>query len=128
MKPYLTAGLSVFLLFFNTLSAPAQSLLRSNSGLAEGYILVNSNLTLAIPGAETTDLDKQQSEAHRLFYKVVADSCPLITQTFAETCEISGVSANVSIGDVRNRGGQVTISGSIQMIVKLKKQETSPAK
>lgn len=128
MRPRLTATLSVLLLCLGAVPASSQSMLRQNNGMAEGYIIVNSNLTLAMPGSENTDIDKQQSDARRLFYKVVADSCPLVVQSFAETCEINNVNTNVSIGDMRNRGGQVTISGSIQMLVKLKDQGVSQAK
>lgn len=122
-----------FAVFFPASAYPALSqsnLPWPNLAKAEGRISVNSQLSVSLPVAANDEVDKQQAQALRLFYQVVSASCPLLKETFAELCEVTGVSTNVVIGDPGNRGNrgnQVTINGTIQMMVKPKNQGTSPA-
>ncbi len=86
--------------------------------MPDGYISVNSTISMTLPVAG--DGEEQQNNAVRSFYQMVSSSCALVLESFAEHCEVNGVTSNVRLNDNPNQGRQVTVSGTIQMRVKPK--------
>lgn len=99
--------------------------LRNPRQLPDGYIQVQSGLSLSLPVTDG-DTEKQQQEALRSFYRIAADNCTILLDTIAESCEISNLSSNADINDNSGRGPRLVIRGQITMSVKLKPPTGTP--
>ena len=101
----------------------AQSLtglpLRNPRQLPEGYISVQSGISIALPLPDG-DNQKQQEEALKTFYRIAASNCAVLLDTVAEACEISGMSSNTNANNLDSRGTRLTVSGQVTMSVKLR--------
>lgn len=88
----------------------------------DGFARVQSSITIGIPVKDDEDIAAQQQAGLRSFYKVAANSCAMVIETIADTCEVTSVTTNVNAN--RNMGGiggsQITVTGQIAMKVKFK--------
>lgn len=80
---------------------------------------VQSNFVIIVP-VEDGDTIKQQEEALRSFYKLASNSCAMVIETIAETCDVTNVTTNVNARDRGTNGSQLTVNGQITMQVKFK--------
>lgn len=123
MNRFLIPTFLGMVLFSATLPALAQNFqnlpLRNPRQPPEGYISVQSGISISYPVAEG-DSEEQQEKALKSFYKIVAGSCATLLDTIADACEISAMSSNSSVNNLDNRGTRLSISGQVTMSVKLR--------
>ncbi|MDE1990919.1 MAG: hypothetical protein KGI75_00370 [Rhizobiaceae bacterium] len=93
--------------------------LRNPNQLPEGYISVQSGISLSIPMTDG-DNEKQQQDAIKSFYRIAASNCAALLDTIADACEISGLSSNADIANIDGRGPRLMVRGQVTMAVKLK--------
>ncbi|GAC1042604.1 hypothetical protein [Rhizobium sp. No.120] len=93
--------------------------LRNSHQPPEGYISVQSGISISYPVADG-DSEEQQEKALISFYKIAAGSCATLLDTIADACEISALSSNTSVNNLDNRGTRLSINGQVTMSVKLK--------
>lgn len=78
------------------------------------------------PIDKSIGLEQQQTAVLQSFYQMVKGSCGLVTEAFAESCEISGVNSSVNANNRGDRDLMITVSGQIQMTVKMKSDLANP--
>ncbi|WP_406873656.1 hypothetical protein WHT83_09725 [Aminobacter sp. P9b] len=84
----------------------------------DGYISLSSNITISMPFDKSQDIEAQQKAAMESVYRMIKNSCELVVDAFAESCEITGVSSNVNMSNRNDREMSVTVSGQVQMVAK----------
>jgi hypothetical protein len=109
---------------FAPLSATAQSMVQYNAGgrsgqVSEGYISVQSGISLSLPLKDDGNIDDQIKSAQKTLYKLASGSCASALETIADDCQISFLSSNVDMNqDMRST--KIMVRGQITMMVKLK--------
>jgi hypothetical protein len=112
-------------LFLLGAAAPAfsQSLsalpLRNPRQVPDGYISVQSGISLSIPITDGND-EKQQQDAIKSFYRIAASNCTVLLDTIADDCQINGLSSNTDVTNIDGRGPKLVVRGQVTMAVKLK--------
>lgn len=84
----------------------------------DGYIALSSNITISLPFDKSQDIETQQKAAVESVYRMIKNSCALVIEAFAESCEITGVSSSVNMSNRNDRDMSVTVSGQVQMVAK----------
>lgn len=84
----------------------------------DGYIALSSNITISLPFDKSKDIETQQQAAVESVYRMIRNSCALVVEAFAESCEITGVSSSVNMSNRNDRDMSVTVSGQVQMVAK----------
>ncbi|MDL2399851.1 hypothetical protein PY649_13165 [Rhizobium mayense] len=93
--------------------------LRNPHQLPEGYISVQSGISLSIPIADGND-EQQQRDAIKSFYRIAASNCTALLDTIADDCQLNGLSSNTDVINIDGRGPKLTVRGQVTMAVKLK--------
>ncbi|AVA21055.1 hypothetical protein ACXHXG_00730 [Rhizobium sp. LEGMi198b] len=103
--------------------ASSQSLsalpLRNPRQVPDGYISVQSGISLSVPITDGSD-EKQQQDAIKSFYRIAASNCTVLLDTIADDCQINALSSNTDVTNMDGRGPKLTVRGQITMAVKLK--------
>ncbi|MBB5572114.1 MULTISPECIES: hypothetical protein [Rhizobium] len=93
--------------------------LRGQHQIPDGYISVQSGISLSIPIADGND-EKQQQDAIKSFYRIAASNCAVLLDTIADDCQITGLSSNTDATNIDGRGQKLMVRGQITMAIKLK--------
>ncbi|AYG58729.1 hypothetical protein [Rhizobium jaguaris] len=93
--------------------------LRNPHPIPDGYISVQSGISLSIPIADGND-EKQQQDAIKSFYRIAATNCAALLDTIADDCQINGLTSNTDVINIDGRGPKLTVRGQVTMAVKLK--------
>ena len=93
--------------------------LRNPRQPSEGYISVQSGISLSFPVADG-DSEEQQEKVLKSFYKVAASGCAILLDSIADACEISAMSSSTAVNNLDSRGSRLSINGQVTMAVKLK--------
>ncbi len=64
--------------------------LRNPHQIPDGYISVQSGISLSIPITDGND-EKQQQDAIKSFYRIAASNCTVLLDTIADDCQINGL-------------------------------------
>jgi len=88
----------------------------------DGTVRVQSNLSISMPANDDADAAAQQEAATHVFYKLVAGSCALVTDTIGDTCSITNVTSNVALRNraIAGQAAKISVTGQITMKVKLR--------
>lgn len=121
LKPITVAAL----LFASALPASSQSMpnLPQRPGrepLPEGYINLQSNISLGLPYNDGGPVEPQVDAAQRMIYTLAAKQCELVLATIASDCRISNLSNNVNSQRLQRDNAQIVVTVQITMSVKLK--------
>jgi hypothetical protein len=101
-------------------SQPLSALpLRNPHQIPDGYISVQSGISLSIPITDGND-EKQQQDAIKSFYRIAASNCTVLLDTIADDCQINGLSSNTDVTNIDGRGLKLMVRGQVTMAVKLK--------
>jgi hypothetical protein len=93
--------------------------LRNPHQIPDGYISVQSGISLSIPITDGND-EKQQQDAFKSFYRIAASNCTVLLDTIADDCQINGLSSNTDVTNIDGRGLKLMVRGQVTMAVKLK--------
>jgi hypothetical protein len=93
--------------------------LRNPRQIPDGYISVQSGISLSIPMTDGDD-EKQQQDAIKSFYRIAGSNCTALVETIADDCQISGLSSNTDVLNLDGRGPKLVVRGQVTMAVKLK--------
>jgi len=93
--------------------------LRNPHQIPDGYISVQSGISLSIPITDGND-EKQQQDAIKSFYRIAASNCTVLLDTIADDCQINGLSSNTDVTNIDGRGLKLMVRGQVTMAVKLK--------
>ena len=93
--------------------------LRNPRQIPDGYISVQSGISLSIPITDGND-EKQQQDAIKSFYRIAASNCTVLLDTIADDCQINGLSSNTDVTNIDGRGPKLMVRGQVTMAVKLK--------
>ncbi|MBB4570467.1 hypothetical protein [Rhizobium leucaenae] len=93
--------------------------LRNQHQIPDGYISVQSGISLSIPITDGSD-EKQQQDAIKSFYRIAASNCAVLLDTLADDCQINGLSSNTDVTNMDGRGQKLIVRGQVTMAVKLK--------
>ncbi|GAA4106584.1 hypothetical protein GCM10023067_47460 [Aminobacter aganoensis] len=96
----------------------AQTMPMRGGRAPDGYIALSSNITISMPFDKSQDIEAQQKAAVESVYRMIKNSCELVVEAFAESCEITGVSSSVNMSNRNDRDMSVTVSGQVQMVAK----------
>ncbi|MQB43513.1 hypothetical protein [Rhizobium sp. ICMP 5592] len=103
--------------------ALAQSLsalpLRNPRQIPDGYISVQSGISLSVPVADG-DNEARQRDALKSFYRIATSNCAVLLDTIADDCQINSLSSNTDVTNIDGRGPKLTVRGQVGMTVKLK--------
>lgn len=86
----------------------------------EGYINLQSNISLGLPYNDGAPVEPQIETAQRMIYTLAAKQCELVVATIASDCKISNLSNNVNSQRLQRDNAQIMVTAQITMIVKLK--------
>ncbi|AIC28281.1 hypothetical protein IE4771_CH03194 [Rhizobium etli bv. mimosae str. IE4771] len=98
----------------------AQTALPRNVTIPEGYITVQSSMSLSLPFDQGAQLDEQVQKAQKALYNIASRNCSVVVETIAEDCKITGITNNVDMQRGNNRDGFISVRGQISMAIKLK--------
>lgn len=108
-------------LFSAAIPASSQTYNRPGREVApDGYITLQSNVTLSLPYAEGEKIDGQVEAAQQTLYNLAARQCSVVLSTIATECRISSLSTTVNSQRIQRDFPQITITAQIGMAVKLK--------
>jgi len=93
--------------------------LRNPRQVPDGYISVQSGISLSVPITDGND-EKQQQDAIKSFYRIAASNCAVLLDTIADDCQINGLSSNTDVTNIDGRGPKLVVRGQVTMAVKLK--------
>jgi hypothetical protein len=97
-----------------------QTALPRNGMMPEGYVSVQSSISLSLPFDQSAPLDEQVQKAQKSLYDIASRNCSVVVETIAEDCKITGVTNNVDMQRGNNRDGFLSVRGQINMAIKLK--------
>lgn len=125
MRKSLKLSAIAALLLASALPASAQSMpnLPQRPGREpspEGYINLQSNISLGLPYNDGVPVEPQVEAAQRMVYALVAKQCDLVLATIAADCRISNLSNNVNSQRLQRDNAQIMVTVQITMSVKLK--------
>jgi hypothetical protein len=122
----LIAGTSLLLLIASPFAqAQGQRIILEQSGAPrqEGFVRVQSNINLFMPGptGDSEDAQKLRDRARRMIYEMAARECDLLREVLAKDCRLESVNNNLNR---QNFGSQqpdgYTVNGSMSLQVTLK--------
>uniref|UniRef100_UPI0031016161 hypothetical protein n=1 Tax=Neorhizobium sp. EC2-8 TaxID=3129230 RepID=UPI0031016161 len=87
---------------------------------SEGYINLQSNISLGLPYNDDAPVETQVEAAQRRIYALAAKQCELVRATIASECKISNLSNNVNSQRLQRDNAQIMVTVQITMSVKLK--------
>ncbi|HEX8047911.1 hypothetical protein [Rhizobium sp.] len=93
--------------------------LRNPRQIPDGYISVQSGISLSVPVADG-DNEARQQDALKSFYRIATSNCAALLNTIADDCQISSLSSNTDVTNIDGRGPKLTVRGQVGMTVKLK--------
>ncbi|ATU91403.1 hypothetical protein [Phyllobacterium zundukense] len=108
------------------MALPAFSQNFRNGQVPEGYVSVQSSFSIVVPLDDPANYEKQQAMAVKSFYQLVASNCPMLLETIADACQITGMNSNSNMNTRDQRGTQLMVQGQVTMAVKLKSSIGSP--
>ncbi|WP_411196133.1 hypothetical protein [Rhizobium sp.] len=97
-----------------------QTVLPRNGLIPEGYVTVQSSISLSLPFDQSAPVDEQVQKAQKALYDIASRSCSVVVETIAEDCKITGLTNNVDMQRGNNRDGFLSVRGQINMAIKLK--------
>ncbi|MBB4477494.1 hypothetical protein [Rhizobium etli] len=112
------AAVTVFT--FAVTGAFAQTALPRNGAIPEGYIAVQSSISLSLPFDQSAQIDEQVQKAQKALYDIASRNCSVVVETIAEDCKIIGITNNVDMQRGNNRDGFISVRGQISMVIKVK--------
>jgi hypothetical protein len=122
----LFAGTSLLLLIASPIAqAQGQRIILEQSGAPrqEGFVRVQSNINLFMPGptGDGEDAQKLRDRARRVIYEMAARECDLLREVLAKDCRLEAVNNNLNR---QNYGSQqpdgYTVNGSMTLQITLK--------
>ena len=122
----LLAGTSLLLLIASPIAqAQGQRIILEQSGAPrqEGFVRVQSNINLFMPGptGDGEDAQKLRDRARRVIYEMAAHECDLLREVLAKDCRLESVNNNLNR---QNYGTQqpdgYTVNGSMTLQITLK--------
>ena len=122
----LFAGTSLLLLIASPVAqAQGQRIILEQSGAPrqEGFVRVQSNINLFMPGptGDGEDAQKLRDRARRVIYEMAARECDLLREVLAKDCKLELVNNNLNR---QNFGSQqpdgYTVNGSMTLQITLK--------
>ncbi len=122
----LFAGTSLLLLIASPVAqAQGQRIILEQSGAPrqEGFVRVQSNINLFMPGptGDGEDAQKLRDRARRVIYEMAARECDLLREVLAKDCKLESVNNNLNR---QNFGSQqpdgYTVNGSMTLQITLK--------
>ncbi len=122
----LFAGTSLLLLIASPVAqAQGQRIILEQSGAPrqEGFVRVQSNINLFMPGptGDGEDAQKLRDRARRVIYEMAARECDLLREVLAKDCKLESVNNNLN---KQNFGSQqpdgYTVNGSMTLQITLK--------
>lgn len=99
---------------------------RSFAASASGTINVNVSFNMQIPiaGDEMSMLSDARSRGRKMIYKQAVTECPVLLETIAATCRLTGLNVSTQVNrNNSNRGPFMNLSGSAQFSITLKDTE-----
>jgi hypothetical protein len=98
---------AIALCAFTSSAALAQQAIPRNGVVAEGYIAVQSGISMSLPFDQNLPADEQIQKAQKSLYAVASKSCSAVLDTIADDCKITGMTSNVDMqrGNRRNHLG-----------------------
>jgi hypothetical protein len=120
------AGTSLLLLIASPVAqAQGQRIILEQSGAPrqEGFVRVQSNINLFMPGptGDSEDGQKLRDRARRMIYEMAARECDLLREVLAKDCRLESVNNNLNR---QNYGSQqpdgYTVNGSMSLQITLK--------
>ncbi|NTG48950.1 hypothetical protein G6M04_16340 [Agrobacterium rhizogenes] len=93
--------------------------LRNPRQIPDGYISVQSGISLSVPVADG-DNEARQQDALKSFYRIATSNCAVLLDTIADDCQINNLSSNTDVTNIDGRGPKLTVRGQVGMTVKLK--------
>ena len=123
----LLAGTSLLLLIASPIAqAQGQRIILEQSGAPrqEGFVRVQSNVSLFMPGptGDGEDAQKLRDRARRMIYEMAARECDLLREVLAKDCRLESV--NTNLNRQNNYGSQqpdgYTVNGSMSLQITLK--------
>lgn len=100
--------------------ALGQTAFPRNNMIPEGYISVQSSISLSLPFDQSVEVDEQIQRAQKTLYDIASRNCSVVVETIAEDCKITGITNNVDMQRGNNRDGFLSVRGQINMAIKLK--------
>jgi hypothetical protein len=88
--------------------------------LPEGFVNLQSNITLALPFEEGEKPDAQVEAAQRTLYALAARQCLIAQDTIADECRVSNLSSTVNTQRMQRENSQIMVTAQVTMAVKLK--------
>jgi hypothetical protein len=122
----LFAGASLLLLIASPIAqAQGQRIILEQSGAPrqEGFVRIQSNVNMFIPGpsGDSEDAQKLRDRARRMIYEMAARECDLLREVLAKDCRLESVNSNLNR---QNFGSQqpdgYVVNGSMSLQVTLK--------
>jgi hypothetical protein len=110
---------AIALCAFTSSAALAQQAIPRNDVVAEGYIAVQSGISMSLPFDQNLPADEQIQKAQKSLYAVASKSCSAVLDTIADDCKITGMTSNVDM-QRGNRDAIISVRGQISMSIKLK--------
>lgn len=90
------------------------------NGIPDGYVAVQSSISLSLPVDQSVQVDEQVQRAQKTLYGIASTNCSVVVETIAEDCKITGMTNNVDIQRGNNRDASISVRGQIDMAIKLK--------
>ncbi|MBX5093318.1 hypothetical protein [Rhizobium lentis] len=86
----------------------------------EGYVTVQSSISLSLPFDQNAPVDEQVQKAQKALYDIASRNCSVVVETIADDCKVTGVTNNVDMQRGNNRDGFISVRGQISIAIKLK--------
>ncbi|TBY61835.1 hypothetical protein E0H46_28695 [Rhizobium leguminosarum bv. viciae] len=111
---------AVTFLAFATSAALGETALPRNGTIPDGYVAVQSSISLSLPVDQSVEVDEQVQRAQKTLYGIASTNCSVVVETIAEDCKITGMTNNVDIQRGNSRDASISVRGQIDMAIKLR--------
>lgn len=119
MIAYRFCAAATFLAFAAS-NAFGQVALPRNPIIPEGYVTVQTSISLSLPFDQNAQVDEQIQSAQRALYNIASKNCSVALETIADDCKITGMTNNVDMQRGNNRDAFISVRGQVNMAIKLK--------
>ncbi|TDW25913.1 hypothetical protein EV128_11686 [Rhizobium azibense] len=111
---------AVTALAFTASSAFGQAAFPRNAMIPEGYVAVQSSISLSLPFDQSAQVDEQVQRAQKALYDIASRNCSVVVEAIADDCKITGMTNSVDMQRGNNRDAFISVRGQINMAIKLK--------
>ena len=91
-----------------------------NGATPEGYVAIQSTISLSLPFDQSAPADEQVQKSQKALYDIASRNCSIVMETMADDCKITGITNNIDVQRGNGRDSVISVRGQINMAIKLK--------